>query len=58
MEFVTNRERSLQKKFIKNCLALSIRPTKRQASKLRNGRGSLFNGQVPSVPYVPEEESI
>lgn len=52
-----NAEYAREKKFIKSCLSLNIKPTKRQASKFRNGKGCLFKGTTPSVPYYPEENN-
>jgi len=40
---MTNRERSKRDWFVRACLVLGIKATKRQASKYKNGKGSLFN---------------
>lgn len=50
---IPNRAYGEQKNFIKSCLSYNVKPTKRQASKFRNGKGSLFKKQRPSIPYFP-----
>jgi hypothetical protein len=39
---MTNNEFSKQERFIKACEAAGIKPTARQASKLRNLKGTLY----------------
>jgi hypothetical protein len=39
---MTNREFSKTEDFVKLCEDMKVKPTKRQASKLRMGKGSLL----------------
>lgn len=45
---MTNREYSKTEAFIKLCEEAKVKPTKRQASKFRMGKGILYKGKKDS----------
>jgi len=46
---VTNKKFSEQESFIKSCESAGIKPTKRQASKFRRGKGIVYKKEVLHV---------
>jgi hypothetical protein len=51
---MTNKEFSRTADFVKLCEAAKVKPTKRQASKFRMGKGDLF--KVRNTCCVKEEK--